>query len=281
MQGSKLILPSFFIFLLLIESFFPLRKVVIPRWTRIFRNVSLAFVGFLIIKLIFLPHLISFSTFVSLNKIGVLNLFEISFWPKFIISLVLMDFTLYFWHMANHKIPFFWRFHLVHHTDLEMDASTASRFHFGELVLSVFFRAMQILVFGIDPLMLLIFETSITFCALFHHSNIKLPISFERILSKIVVTPRMHAIHHSQVLEETDSNFSTIFSFWDRFLRTLSLNVPQDKITIGVPAYNKVHELTFLNVLVMPVFKLRPWSLPGGKIPKRENLETPKEFLCG
>src|SRR5574343_1945200 len=107
MPVSSLILFIFLIILLLAESFFPLRKFVISRWTRIFRNLSMAFFGFLIIKLILLPHLISFSNYVQTNKLGLLNLFEIGFWPRTIISIVLMDFTFYFWHLANHKIPFF------------------------------------------------------------------------------------------------------------------------------------------------------------------------------
>jgi sterol desaturase/sphingolipid hydroxylase (fatty acid hydroxylase superfamily) len=157
-----------------------------------------------------------------------------------------------------------------------MDVSTASRFHFGELILSVFFRAFQILIFGIDPIGLLIFETSITFFAFFHHSNFKLPLPFERALNKIIVTPRMHAIHHSQILKETDSNFSTILSFWDRPFKTLSLNIPQKDITIGVSSYREPKELLFSKLLILPFRKIRPW------IPlQREAPNTSKEFLCG
>lgn len=276
MPVSSLVLLSLFIFLIIAESFIPLRKFVLSRWIRISRNLSMAFIGFLIIKLIFLPHLISFSKLAQANNLGILNLFEMGFWPKTILSVIFMDFTLYFWHLANHKVPFFWRFHLVHHTDLEMDVSTAARFHFGELVLSVFFRALQILIFGVDPLSLLIFETAVTFFALFHHSNLKLPLNFERILNKVFVTPRMHAIHHSQYLEETDSNFSAIFSYWDRPFKTLLLNVPQKEITIGVPSYGDIKDLNFINLIIMPFQKVKIWTLK-----KRNEDLKPKDYLCG
>jgi sterol desaturase/sphingolipid hydroxylase (fatty acid hydroxylase superfamily) len=273
---SPIILGSFFLFLLLMESIYPLRKVVISRWVRISRNISLALVGYIIIKLIFLPYLVSLANFAQEKNLGLLNILNLSFWAKILCSIVLLDFTLYFWHFANHKIPFLWRFHLVHHTDLEMDVSTASRFHFGELILSVFFRAFQILIFGIDPIGLLIFETSITFFAFFHHSNFKLPLPFERALNKIIVTPRMHAIHHSQILKETDSNFSTILSFWDRPFKTLSLNIPQKDITIGVSSYREPKELLLSRLLILPFRKIRNWVPLQRKTPN-----TPKEFLCG
>jgi sterol desaturase/sphingolipid hydroxylase (fatty acid hydroxylase superfamily) len=278
-KGFNFILPAFFLFLVFTESFFPLRKSSLPRLPRILRNLSLALVGFTVIKLAFLPFLLSFSDLVLEKKWGLLNQFELTYWPKIILSVILMDMTLYFWHLGNHKISFLWRFHLVHHTDLEMDASTATRFHFGELVLSVFFRALQVLVFGIDPTSLLIFETSVTFFALFHHSNIRLPIAFERILNKVLVTPRMHTIHHSLVLEETDSNFSTIFSFWDRPIKTLRLNIPQNQIKIGVPNYQEPDQVTFLNLLGMPFKRLKRWALKNGEVPSRKPSDLPLSHL--
>ncbi len=273
---AQLILISFFLILLILENYFPLRKVVISRLERINRNISLAVIGYLVIKLLLLPHLISFSKIVEEKNWGILNLVEFSYGIKIALSIILMDFTLYFWHLANHKIPFLWRFHLVHHTDLEMDVSTASRFHFGELVLSVFFRAFQILIFGIDPIGLLIFETSVTFFAFFHHSNTKLPLFLERALNKVIVTPRMHAIHHSQILKETDSNFTTIFSFWDRPFKTLVLNIPQKDIIIGVSSYPDPKELKLVNLIILPFKKIRSW------IPLNRNIsDSPKDYLCG
>ncbi len=145
----------------------------------------------------------------------------------------------------------------------------------------LFHKGFQILVFGIDPISLFIFETAVTFFALFHHANIRLPISFERILNKVFVTPRMHAIHHSLVLEETDSNFSAIFSFWDRPMQTLRLNIPQNEIKIGVPNYQDPGQVNFINLLGMPFKKLRKWALKNGEVPIREASHHPLDHLQG
>jgi sterol desaturase/sphingolipid hydroxylase (fatty acid hydroxylase superfamily) len=116
---------------------------------------------------------------------------------------------------------------------------------------------------------LLLFETCVTAFALFHHSNLRLPLRLESILNRLLVTPRMHGVHHSIVQEETDSNYGTILTLWDRLHRTLRLNIPQEKITIGVPSYRDPKEQTFLKSLLFPFQKQRKWALPDGSIPRR------------
>lgn len=172
----------------------------------------------------------------------------------------MFDYTNYLWHTLNHKIPLLWRFHLVHHSDLDLDLSTAIRFHFGELVGSVFFRGAFVFLSGASPLTVIIYEIVFEAATLFHHSNTRLPVTFEKALNKIFVTPRMHGIHHSMIRNETDSNYSVIFSLWDRLHKTHCFNIPQDEITIGVPAYNKVDELSAINLLKLPFTKIRRWS---------------------
>jgi sterol desaturase/sphingolipid hydroxylase (fatty acid hydroxylase superfamily) len=167
-------------------------------------------------------------------------------------------------------VPLFWRFHNVHHTDLDMDVSTATRFHFGEMLFSVAFLSVAVIVLGVGPVTLLLFFIGFETATLFHHSNWRLPIWFERILNRAIVTPRMHGIHHSIVQRETNSNWGTIFCWWDKFHRTLRRDIPQDEITIGVPAYRDEHELTFGRLFVLPFRKQRNyWRLPTGEQPER------------
>lgn len=285
MDFSKIPLPVLslgimFITMLTLESFFPLRPFHKSRIKRIFRNLSLAALGVIILKFIFYPGLLFVANSVTKNNWGLFGLIKTPPLIKTIISVILLDYTLYWWHLFNHKVKFLWRFHLVHHTDIEMDISTASRFHFGELILSVGYRMLQIIIIGVDPITLLIFETSVTFAAQFHHSNIKLPLLLERIINKIFVTPRMHAIHHSLVLGETNSNYSAIFSFWDRPNKTLHLNVPQKAIQIGVPNYQEEDGVTFLNLIIMPLKKLGKWALKSGEVPSRApNSVPPNQFF--
>jgi sterol desaturase/sphingolipid hydroxylase (fatty acid hydroxylase superfamily) len=178
-----------------------------------------------------------------------------------------MDLAFYYWHLANHKVPIFWRFHNVHHIDPDLDVSTSFRFHFGEIALSTIFRIIQISTIGITPVAFIIYEVCFTANTIFQHSNIKLPISFERLLNKIIVTPRMHAIHHSQFRTETDSNYSTVFSLWDRLHKSIRLNIPHKDIVIGVPGYTKPGDNNLGYVFLLPFKKQRDyWKNPYGSV---------------
>src|SRR6476646_8496959 len=136
-------------------------------------------------------------------------------WAAVVASVLLMDYAYWWWHWANHMVPFLWRFHNVHHTDLDMDVSTAARFHFGEMMFSIVFLSGAVVLFGITPLSLIVFFIGLEAATLFHHSNWRLPVRLERLLNRVMVTPRMHGIHHSIVERETNSNWGTIFCWWD------------------------------------------------------------------
>jgi len=138
------------------------------------------------------------------------------------------------------------------------------------MIFSVGFLSVAVMLFGIAPVMLVLFFIIFEAATLFQHSNWRLPIRLERILNLIVVTPRMHGIHHSIVQRETNSNWGTIFCWWDRLHRTLRRDVPQDAITIGVAAYREENELTLGQLFVLPFRKQRAWRLPNGEEPDRE-----------
>ncbi len=178
-------------------------------------------------------------------------------WIEIAAAVLLMDYTLYWWHIAVHLSPFLWRFHAVHHVDLDLDASTALRFHFGELALSVPYRAAQILLIGADPQALTLWQTFLSISILFHHSNVRLPEKLEKILSRIIVTPRMHGIHHATERELRDTNWSSGLSFWDLVHRTFRLDRPQDQIVIGVLPFTRPEQVTLPKILAMP-FQDRP-----------------------
>ena len=173
-------------------------------------------------------------------------------------AVVLLDYTLYLWHVLTHRAPFLWRFHRVHHADLDLTASTALRFHFAEMVLSVPWRAAQVLLIGAAPLSLSAWQTATIVAILFHHSNVELPVGIESRLCRLFMTPRMHGIHHSIVPEETDSNWSTILALPDYLHGTHELNVPQAEVTIGVPAYRDPEEIGIVEIIAMPFATQRP-----------------------
>ena len=195
------------------------------------------------------------------DGIGLLQLVQWPRWIETIIGIVLLDYTLWWWHWATHRIPFIWRFHLVHHVDRDMDTTTALRFHFGELALSIPIRAAQMIAIGVDPQILWLWQTILFGAILFHHANVRLPLRLEQILVRIIVTPRMHGIHHSNRFAETNSNWSSILSVWDYLHRTILLDIPQERVVIGVPAYQNPADVTLGKILLIPFRRQRDeWS---------------------
>jgi sterol desaturase/sphingolipid hydroxylase (fatty acid hydroxylase superfamily) len=194
-----------------------------------------------------------------------------------VLALVLMDYTLYLWHVLLHRVPFLWRCHVVHHVDLDLSATTALRFHFSEMVLSVPWRAAQILLIGVRPPILKAWQTAALAEILLHHSNFRLPYRLEHLLEYAIVTPRMHGIHHSTVREETESKWSSGLTLWDRLHGTLRLDVPQRALTIGTPVYRDPGELTLPKILAMPFGEQRPaWPAPAYSAALKPQIRTPQ-----
>ena len=268
--AGRPLLTCVFLALLLLQWRFPLRRQHFSAVHRLVRNFVLSIPGFAVVRLALLPIPFAIAIWARERHIGLLNWLPLPGWAAVIVTFLLMDYAYWWWHWANHMIPLFWRFHNVHHTDLDMDVSTAARFHFGEMIFSVGFLSLAVVVFGIAPIMLIVFFITFEAETLFHHSNWRLAINLERILNLIIVTPRMHGIHHSIVQRETNSNWGTIFCWWDKLHRTLRRDVPQDAVTIGVAAYRDEHELTLGKLLVLPFGKQREWRLPNGEQPDRK-----------
>jgi len=165
------------------------------------------------------------------------------------LDIVLLDLFIFWWHRSVHIIPFFWRFHEVHHLDEHLDTTSAIRFHFGEVFFASFVRAVVIMTCVIPFSSVIIFEALILVFTLFHHSNIKLPKKFEWTLSKLIITPSIHWVHHHAIRRDTDSNYGTIFSFWDRIFRTSSITKRTSTMKIGVEGKK---DQAFLKLLLKP-----------------------------
>ncbi|MGI8952542.1 MAG: sterol desaturase family protein [Chitinophagaceae bacterium] len=249
-----------FIILFILETKFQLRKRVQTRWKRIIINFIVSLPAFALLRLLFLPAMIWLAVKNQQWCFGLNYLFNFPQWIKILMIFLLLDYSNYLWHILLHKLPFMWRFHLVHHTDLDLDVTTAFRFHFGEIIASVFFRGAAVILIGAMPAIVLIYEIFFEAATQFHHSNTKLPFRFEKLLNKFIVTPRMHGIHHSMIKNETDSNYSIIFSFWDRIHKTVKLNIHHNEIVTGVPSYANEKELTIRNLLKLPFTKIREWK---------------------
>jgi sterol desaturase/sphingolipid hydroxylase (fatty acid hydroxylase superfamily) len=243
------------------ESVAPLRRRVEPRLRHVVRNLTAGGVSLAVMTLLQTPLLLPVARAVEQHQVGLLHWLDVPRPWSLVIAVLLLDYTLWIWHWANHRVPFLWRFHLAHHVDLDLDASTALRFHFGELVLSIPVRAAQIALIGAEPLAVAIWQAVLFVSILFHHSNVRLPRRFEAVLAFLVVTPRMHGIHHSARPDETNSNWSSLLSVWDFLHRTFRLDVPDEAIVIGVPAYLDPREVTIGRFLTLPFRRQRDdWS---------------------
>jgi len=269
-----------FLLCVLLETRLPLRRARESKLRRVGRNLMMAGIGFAVIELLQIPVLIPISKATMGQGLGLLNLLGVRGGARVVIAILLLDYTLWHWHRVNHRIRFFWRFHCVHHVDRDMDASTALRFHFGELGMSVGWRALQIVAIGADPLSVFIYQALLFTSILFHHSNTRLPLSFERALVRLIVTPRMHGIHHSDYENETNTNWSSLLSLWDYLHGTIRLDVPQQSITVGVPAFDDPKKVTLARILRMPFEKRgEDWLRPDGSRLIRPHSERTKAIL--
>jgi len=251
--------------LVLFERRRSLRRTTEPKLKRNARNLVVAALGAIALQAAERPVVQPLTLLVERRRWGLLKRVRLPAWLEVALAVVLLDYTLYIWHYLTHRVKWLWRFHVVHHVDLDLDASTALRFHFAELALSVPWRVGQIVGIGVSPLSFSVWQTLLFLSIMFHHSNVRLPIDVERALNRFIVTPRMHGIHHSMVREETDSNWSSGLTLWDWLHGTLCLNVPQHEISIGVPAYRESEDVKLENILEMPFTSQRPtWELSTG-----------------
>lgn len=197
---------------------------------------------------------------------------------------LLLDLSFYYWHIANHKIPLLWRFHNIHHIDPDLDVSTGFRFHPGEVALSTVFRAIQVALIGASAGTFVIYEALFQMGTFFHHSNLRLPLHLEWALNLIFVTPRMHGIHHSNFRTETDSNYSVVFSIWDRLHRTIGLGIAQEDIDIGVPGYMREKDNCLKQVMIFPFIPQREyWRDESGhkRLSRGEETQRQAQWLAG
>ena len=266
---APVVVAGAFLVLTALERRRPLRRAREPKWRHLSRNIVFAGAAAATVNLLERPVVEPLAAVVERRRWGLLYLCRLPRPLHLVVAIVFLDYTLYVWHVLAHRVSWLWRFHLVHHVDRDLDASTALRFHAGELALSVPWRAVQIAAIGVPPDALRLWQNLVLLSILFHHSNVELPIEVERLVARFVVTPRIHGIHHSIVPEETDSNWSSGLTVWDYLHGTLRLDVPQQAITIGVPAYSTPADVTLTNSFALPFGAQRPWRvIPGDGEPE-------------
>jgi sterol desaturase/sphingolipid hydroxylase (fatty acid hydroxylase superfamily) len=262
---------ALFLLLFFLERLAPLRAARRPLFGRLMVNAGISIFALATAALIVRPAANAALGWAREEPFGLIHLVELPPAVEFVLAFLLMDLAFYYWHRANHMIPFLWRFHNVHHIDPDLDISTAFRFHFVEVALSAVFRVTQITVIGVSAWIYAAYEVVFVCATLFQHSNVRLPIALERVLNTILVTPRMHGIHHSQVRHENNSNWSVVLSYWDRLHGTLRLNIPQKEVEIGIAGYSAPADNRLWDAHVIPFARQRDyWRASNGRSAERD-----------
>jgi sterol desaturase/sphingolipid hydroxylase (fatty acid hydroxylase superfamily) len=243
-----------FLFLLL-EMRRSFRQPSVSKLNRWLTNLPLSVVNGVLYHLVYSAAITTLLLTVQEQKLGLLTSVALPYWLQIVLGICILDFFIYIWHLLNHEVPLFWRFHRVHHSDMNMDASTANRFHLGEFMLSGLVRLGVVYSFGIPLLAYLLFEILVNLSIQFHHSSIRISPRFENLWILLFVPPSMHRLHHSVKIKERDSNYGVLLSLWDRFLGTFTWGVDQETITIGIGSHRKFNQLGFWHLMKMPFTK--------------------------
>lgn len=221
------------------------------------RNLTIGALNGLLVSVLFVGLWLTASVWAEELRFGIMHWLQdatsLPFWAHAVGAILLLDFWTYAWHRLNHEIPFFWRFHSVHHSDNKMDVTTASRFHLGEIFFSSLFRIPLIVLFGVYLWELVLYEMVMFAVVQFHHANVGFPEKYDRLLRAAIVTPNMHRVHHSRRQPETDSNYSALFSFWDRMANTFRLNPKPENIKLGLDQLDREEDQTIKGMMKTPL----------------------------
>lgn len=238
----------------LVEVLIPKKTRTMPRTSRWTTNLLLVVVDSLVLRITMPILAVALASWSEVNNIGVLNWLSLPSFIEIIAAVILLDMAIYFQHVMSHKMPMLWMFHKVHHADRDIDVTTGLRFHPIEIVFSMFYKLVWILLLGPSASAVILFEIILNGSAMFNHSNISLSKKLDNRLRKIIVTPDSHRVHHSVIQQETDSNYGFFLSIWDKLFGTYN---PQPKDThdgmiIGLDEYQTAAPSTLKWCLTVP-----------------------------
>lgn len=236
------------------ELFATRRPQTVNRSVRWPANIAIVILNTLTVRVIFPLAAVGVAIQASVQGWGLLNLISLPAWVEGVIAIVVLDLAVYFQHRLFHHVPWLWRLHRMHHTDLEFDVTTGLRFHPLEILLSMLLKMAVVWLIGAPVLAVLVFEVVLNATSLFNHGNIRLPQTVDRWLRLILVTPDMHRVHHSAIRRETDSNFGFSVPWWDRVFGTYCAQPEKGHLgmTIGIDDFRTQHDLRLDQMLIQP-----------------------------
>jgi sterol desaturase/sphingolipid hydroxylase (fatty acid hydroxylase superfamily) len=259
------VLVSTFGVMALWEIMAPLRAPDTSKGIRWSNHVMLAAINMALVRVLFPVAAVALAIYASDQSIGLFNMIWAPYALTFAAGVVLLDLTVYVFHLLFHSVPVLWRIHRVHHADLDIDVSTGVRFHPIQMVIAVIIKSAVILAFGLPPLSVLTFEIASHSITLFNHGNVRLSPSVDRVLRWFIVTPDMHRIHHSIHRAETDSNFGFVLPWWDRIFGTYCAEpaAGQERMVVGIESFRTGRDLWLDRLVTNPVIDDRPKNTSG------------------
>ncbi len=233
----------------------PRRKRSFTRALRWPSNVGIVVLNTILLRIIFPTTAVGLALAGEQSGWGLLNNFGIPFWLAVLGSAMFLDFAIYLQHVMFHAVPALWRLHRMHHADLDFDVTTGARFHPVEIILSMVIKFGVIVALGAPALGVLLFEVLLNATAMFNHANARLPLKLDRVLRLFVVTPDMHRVHHSVLVDETNSNFGFNLPWWDRLFGTYCAQPSKghEKMRIGIGDFRAERELWLDRMLLQPL----------------------------
>ncbi len=232
----------------------PRRTLSERRTVRWSSNLGLVVVNGLLLRLAFPVAAVGTAAVAAELSWGLFNVVKAPSWLAIVLSVILLDLAIYAQHVVFHKVPPLWRLHRMHHSDVDIDATTGIRFHPVEIALSMAIKMAMILILGAPAVAVVIFEVLLNATAMFNHGNVKLPQALDRALRLVIVTPDFHRVHHSVHRDETDSNYGFNLSIWDRLFRTYRPQ-PRDghqAMTIGLDIFRAPRQRHLDKLLIQP-----------------------------
>ncbi len=249
-----IILVSGFTFFWILENSLPLFAFKYNKWQHALLNIFFTLTT-LLVNLGFAFVIISAADYTSQHQSGLLYLLPLPLWLHVVLGVLLLDFIgAWLIHWVEHRVPFMWRFHIIHHTDTKVDVTTALRHHPGESVFRAAFTILAIFVAGVPVGVVMLYQTLSALFAQLTHANVRVPQKLDKLLSYVLVSPHMHKIHHHYQLPLTDTNYGNIFSIWDRLFGTYAEAEPQS-LVYGLDTHMREKEHSRLGSLLLIPFK--------------------------
>ncbi|MBW2184581.1 MAG: sterol desaturase family protein [Deltaproteobacteria bacterium] len=248
---------SIFILLALWELLNPRRALGTSKKMRWFNNLVIVLLDTVIVRLLFPLVPMSMALLAQERGWGLFNNLGVPYLLEVTVAVIVLDFVIYLQHVLFHAVPLLWRFHMVHHADLDLDVTSGVRFHPIEIILSMGIKLAAVGSLGLPALAVFIFEILLNGTSMFNHSNVFIPLKLDRIIRLLIVTPDMHRVHHSVILRETDSNYGFTLSWWDRLLGTYRAQPAKGHqwMTIGLSRFLDEKRQTLLWLLALPFLK--------------------------